>query len=134
MEPREIKNVSLIGACHNCRRSRRRCDRSIPICLKCQSTGQMCLGYGKLLHWTNSVASRGKMMGKTFAVTKGAKTEPSASYDYSMSLVMSSKAIASYEGGNISSLASISSWCRQPGDPIFQDLSSSSKFYLSYCK
>ncbi|RMZ37382.1 hypothetical protein CA14_011645 [Aspergillus flavus] len=53
--------------CHNCRRKRRRCDRSVPVCHKCMKTGQECLGYGKLFIWNEGVASRGKMMGKTYA-------------------------------------------------------------------
>lgn len=47
--------------CHNCRRKRLRCDRSIPDCQKCTSKGETCLGYGKLLRWTNDVAVRGKL-------------------------------------------------------------------------
>lgn len=53
-------------ACHNCRRKRWKCDRSLPSCRKCQSSNSECLGYGKLFIWNRGVASRGKMMGKTF--------------------------------------------------------------------
>jgi hypothetical protein len=134
MEPCAIPNGPSIRACHNCRRSRRRCDRSIPTCTKCHSTGQVCLGYGKFLNWTNSVASRGKMMGKTFAVTGASGTQPIAPYASSTSPAMSSKVVSSHKGENVSSLDSIPSWCWQLGDPVFQDLSRSSKFYLSYCK
>ncbi|KAJ0425018.1 fungal-specific transcription factor domain-containing protein [Aspergillus carlsbadensis] len=52
--------------CHNCRRRRLKCDRSLPACVKCARAGQECLGYGKLFLWNQGVASRGKMMGKTF--------------------------------------------------------------------
>ncbi|CEL09339.1 hypothetical protein ASPCAL12477 [Aspergillus calidoustus] len=52
--------------CHNCRRRRLKCDRRFPACTKCIRTGQACLGYGKLFLWNQGVASRGKMMGKTF--------------------------------------------------------------------
>lgn len=55
-----------IKACHNCRRRRVRCDSSVPVCQKCAKAGQECLGYGKLFIWNQGVASRGKMMGKTF--------------------------------------------------------------------
>ncbi|KAK2012160.1 hypothetical protein LZ32DRAFT_315805 [Colletotrichum eremochloae] len=51
--------------CHNCRRRRLRCDRSYPHCHKCTTGGQECLGYGKLFRWTEGVASRGKLAGKT---------------------------------------------------------------------
>lgn len=44
--------------CHNCRRKRLRCDRSLPSCHKCSSRGEECLGYGLLLRWTNAAAIR----------------------------------------------------------------------------
>src|SRR5690242_4315446 len=53
-------------ACHNCRRRRWKCDRSSPVCHKCLSSGTECLGYGKLFVWNRGVASRGKMMGKSY--------------------------------------------------------------------
>ncbi|KAL5115640.1 hypothetical protein ACEQ8H_006439 [Pleosporales sp. CAS-2024a] len=53
-------------ACHNCRTKRWRCDRSLPSCQKCSSSGDECLGYGKLFRWNSGVASRGKMMGKSY--------------------------------------------------------------------
>jgi hypothetical protein len=52
--------------CHNCRRRRLRCDRSLLQCHKCANAGQECLGYQALLVWTRGVASRGKMSGVTF--------------------------------------------------------------------
>ncbi|KAL4921338.1 fungal-specific transcription factor domain-containing protein [Aspergillus aurantiobrunneus] len=55
-------------ACHTCRRRRLKCDRTVPACQKCARTGQECLGYGKLFLWNHGVASRGKMMGKTYPV------------------------------------------------------------------
>jgi hypothetical protein len=53
-------------ACHNCRKKRWRCDRSLPSCQKCSLSGTECLGYGKLFKWNSGVASRGKMMGKSY--------------------------------------------------------------------
>ncbi|KAE8366727.1 fungal-specific transcription factor domain-containing protein [Aspergillus caelatus] len=52
--------------CWTCRRRRLKCDRALPICGKCTSSQRPCLGYSKdkPLRWTNSVASRGKLMGK----------------------------------------------------------------------
>jgi hypothetical protein len=66
-------------ACHNCRKRRWRCDRSLPSCQKCSTAGTECLGYGKLFKWNSGVASRGKMMGKSYdasseGMEKGAKT------------------------------------------------------------
>ena len=51
--------------CHNCRRKRLRCDRSIPDCHKCFSKGEKCMGYGNLLRWTNAVAVRGNLADQT---------------------------------------------------------------------
>ncbi|KAF2716177.1 hypothetical protein K431DRAFT_289638 [Polychaeton citri CBS 116435] len=52
--------------CHNCRRQRRKCDRTLPTCHKCLQRGQECLGYGNFLRWEQGLASRGRMTGKTF--------------------------------------------------------------------
>ncbi|KAE8138993.1 fungal-specific transcription factor domain-containing protein [Aspergillus pseudotamarii] len=54
-------------SCWTCRRRRRRCDRLLPACHKCDIMQDECLGYAKErpLRWTNSVASRGKWMGKS---------------------------------------------------------------------
>lgn len=54
--------------CYTCRRRRVRCDRVLPGCAKCARTQLDCLGYKKPLVWNKGVASRGKMMGKTFPV------------------------------------------------------------------
>jgi hypothetical protein len=48
-------------ACHNCRRRRLRCDRSIPSCHKCSTSGEECLGYGTVLRWANAPALRGRL-------------------------------------------------------------------------
>jgi hypothetical protein len=47
--------------CHNCRRRRLRCDRSVPTCIKCSANGEDCLGYGTLLRWTKVPAVKGKL-------------------------------------------------------------------------
>jgi hypothetical protein len=52
--------------CYTCRRRRVKCDRQLPLCAKCERTQLECLGYKKPLVWNKGVASRGKMMGKTF--------------------------------------------------------------------
>ncbi|KAI5816096.1 fungal-specific transcription factor domain-containing protein [Pyronema omphalodes] len=52
--------------CYTCRRRRVKCDRQLPCCAKCNRTKLECLGYKKPLVWNKGVASRGKMMGKTF--------------------------------------------------------------------
>ncbi|KAG5925365.1 hypothetical protein E4U42_004379 [Claviceps africana] len=50
---------SITKPCHNCRRRRLRCDRSWPSCHKCASSGQECLGYGKVFVWTQAIDSDG---------------------------------------------------------------------------
>ncbi|CEN61042.1 hypothetical protein ASPCAL07710 [Aspergillus calidoustus] len=56
-------------ACHTCRRRRLRCDEAKPHCQRCAAEGVECLGYGKMILWVDGVASRGKLMGKTFNTT-----------------------------------------------------------------
>ncbi|KAK0736372.1 fungal-specific transcription factor domain-containing protein [Apiosordaria backusii] len=48
-------------ACHNCRRRRLRCDKSVPSCHKCSLNGEECLGYGTLFRWANAPAVRGRL-------------------------------------------------------------------------
>ena len=52
--------------CHTCHRRRVKCDQSLPSCKKCHISHHECLGYQKLFLWNLGVASRGKMIGKTF--------------------------------------------------------------------
>ncbi|KAL2803132.1 fungal-specific transcription factor domain-containing protein [Aspergillus granulosus] len=55
------------SACHTCRRRRLRCDEAKPLCQRCAAAGIECQGYGNLILWVDGVASRGKMMGKSFS-------------------------------------------------------------------
>ncbi|KAK4177807.1 putative acriflavine sensitivity control protein acr-2 [Triangularia setosa] len=48
-------------ACHNCRRRRLRCDKSVPSCHKCSVNGEECLGYGTFFRWANAPAVRGHL-------------------------------------------------------------------------
>lgn len=54
------------NSCKTCRQKRVRCDRALPRCQRCASSLLLCSGYerAKRILWTNSMASRGKMMGK----------------------------------------------------------------------
>ncbi|KAL2793640.1 fungal-specific transcription factor domain-containing protein [Aspergillus keveii] len=53
--------------CYTCRRRRIICDNGLPTCRKCRDAGKDCLGYQKPLVWVKGgVASRGKMMGRSF--------------------------------------------------------------------
>ena len=116
--------------CHNCRRKRLRCDRSVPVCHKCVKTGQECLGYGKLFIWNQGVASRGKMMGKTYAMpdhqplTRSIEGEGNNrvwtfSYDLKPRLPGPSDLQAPLY--------------MAPIDPLFQDMDNPSRRYLYHC-
>ncbi|KAK7974046.1 hypothetical protein PG989_015894 [Apiospora arundinis] len=62
--------MAALPPCHNCRRNRKRCDRSVPTCNKCSSNGQDCLGYGKLFRWAGGAAARGRLAGnKAYALS-----------------------------------------------------------------
>jgi len=65
--------------CYTCRRRRVKCDRQLPLCAKCERTKLECLGYRKPLVWNKGVASRGKMMGKTFPTPSTTNTVATAS-------------------------------------------------------
>ncbi|KAL2854947.1 fungal-specific transcription factor domain-containing protein [Aspergillus pseudoustus] len=57
--------------CYTCRRRRIICDNGLPTCRKCRDAGKECLGYQKPLVWVKGgVASRGKMMGRSFGDAK----------------------------------------------------------------
>lgn len=57
----------MAKGCYTCRRRRIICDNGLPTCQKCRDAGKECLGYQKPLVWVKGgVASRGKMMGRSF--------------------------------------------------------------------
>ena len=57
----------MTKGCYTCRRRRIVCDNGQPTCRKCRDAGKECLGYQKPLVWVKGgVASRGKMMGRSF--------------------------------------------------------------------
>ncbi|KAF2122672.1 fungal-specific transcription factor domain-containing protein [Lophiotrema nucula] len=127
--------------CHNCKKRRWKCDRSLPVCQKCIHAGSECLGYGKLLIWNQGVARRGKMMGKSYedlAVTKkeshGQASPPRArSTRNSDHLGTSSSSSESSHGSPPELLdreeadATIE---RTLIDPLVQDLNAQSRYYL----
>lgn len=122
------------NGCHNCRRKRFRCDGSVPSCRKCISLGQECLGYGTLWRWTDSVASRGKLSGKKIPLQDLDRlsssqtdadarrlTAANANQDISSNYVQDLDLDDSIQlSGNLN-------------DPLFSDMSSSDRYYLSYC-
>ncbi|EXJ95213.1 hypothetical protein A1O1_00333 [Capronia coronata CBS 617.96] len=64
--------------CPTCVRRRIRCDRSLPLCIKCSKKGLACPGYGPRLRWANGVAVRGHLKGRTTPYVEKA-VKPSAS-------------------------------------------------------
>ena len=115
-------------ACHNCRRGRLKCDRSLPQCLKCIKRGQECLGYQRLFRWEQGVASRGKMAGMT---TFEGMTKDRARHENSSPQLPSPASLSrqQFSRGNtqISPLGSLT-------DPLVQDVNHASRKYLCYCE
>jgi hypothetical protein len=99
-------------ACHNCRRRRLRCDRSLPSCRKCSTNGEECLGYGTLLRWAEAVAVRGKMAGMTTFDDDTSEQEPCQREALKKPTRLK--------------------FC--PVDPLLQDMGSRSRYYVTYCK
>jgi hypothetical protein len=115
------------GSCHNCRRGRLKCDRSIPQCLKCTSRGQSCLGYGVLLRWEKGMASRGKLVGVTSdSMSKIQNGDTTATIKAPRARVLSTRLppLTSSESSSPRSLT----------DPLVQDLDWTSRRYLNYCR
>ncbi|KAI0514654.1 fungal-specific transcription factor domain-containing protein [Xylaria bambusicola] len=111
-------------ACHNCRRRRLRCDRSVPVCHKCTKTGQTCLGYGKLYRWAEPAAPFNRQcQSRSAAVTRLRDSE----------FVLPDRR----HGRQLCNRDQLDDRHRQTlklalADPLLQDLSSSSRHYLSY--
>lgn len=143
--------IPATKACHNCRRGRKRCDRSFPHCNKCTRAGKECLGYGNLFRWTGSVASRGKLAGLTAPVAPSpisptldqAKNDPVTrlkeeiqspsveyEYEYSSPLVENGQLVSKAQPSPVDFEPS-SPWVLV--DPLYQDMGSRHRFYLHYC-
>lgn len=119
--------------CHNCRRRRLKCDRSYPHCDKCIQTGQECLGYQGLFLWNKGVASRGKMMGKTFEdVKQGSAVQPGRKLGVPAEVRNGEAQRISTYRTDASSLMEPSP-CRTLADPLIQDLDWNSRYYLQHC-
>ena len=156
--------MSLPGKpCHNCRRRRLRCDRSLPQCRKCTNAGQECLGYQALLIWTRGVASRGKMSGVTFEdmeqqqvkqAHSGPEPPPFTSAPQNLDItVVSTTTVPEYGLKSVLQPSMDHSnrllqatrkipfeddiklpLARHLIDPFFQDLNQDARFYISHCK
>ncbi|KAF2643887.1 hypothetical protein P280DRAFT_392554 [Massarina eburnea CBS 473.64] len=126
MSPSATSDLVLpTKACHNCRKRRWKCDRSLPVCQKCLSTGVDCLGYGKLFVWNKGVASRGKMMGKSFEERLADRTVPgNTKSDRSIEVVA--------QQDNASGYADQPQLSWPLVDPLVQDLSPHSRYYIHH--
>lgn len=121
-------SMEATKACHNCRKRRLRCDRSVPGCNKCLTSGQECQGYGKAYQWTNAVASRGRMAGKkSFAPINTAGNAENSTTSGVLVRVQRKQLGDGTElmGGTIQAVLI---------DPLFQHMENTSRFYLDYCE
>lgn len=114
--------------CHNCRRRRLRCDRSVPACYKCTKTGQRCLGYGKLYRWVDSEAP----------VTQKCQGRSAALMNFTESNFLFQDRAHGRKPYDNSALGKLRDGPQQKlkvslADPLLQDLTVSSRHYLSYC-
>ncbi|KAI1340627.1 fungal-specific transcription factor domain-containing protein [Xylariaceae sp. FL0016] len=111
--------TTVAKTCHNCRKRRLRCDRSLPECLKCTRAGRKCLGYGQLLRWTDPRGSHGQWSNQT-------------AHQYS---VVSSVNRVSHEVVKCDDRGEVL-FHPDPAitlvDPLLQDLNPSSRQYLYY--
>lgn len=105
-------------ACHNCRRRRRRCDRSQPYCHRCSRDGEECLGYGRVLRWVNSpIASHGP--GRPSSVKHRSPGDKDETTGVPMGW-----------SGNLDRAILI-----RPSlvDPLLNDLNCNSRYYIHHC-
>ena len=140
--------------CYTCRRRRIICDNGLPTCRKCRDAGKECLGYQKPLVWVKGgVASRGKMMGRSFG---DAKQEAPDAHENHAGLDQSAAAAANlpsdaantpqhpHDNDDVASAQNTSLGAIVPAnpmlptpwvlvDPLFQDCSRLSRFYINHC-
>lgn len=156
----------MTKGCYTCRRRRIICDNGLPTCRKCRDAGKECLGYQKPLVWVKGgVASRGKMMGRSFDdaisnsqrsqnetttsalpnndlpdlpapesdVPTPTQTEPeSAQNTWDITRVKIRDRRVSNTRGDVS--VSYNPTPRALVDPLLQDLSPLTRFYISHCE
>ncbi|KAI0165326.1 fungal-specific transcription factor domain-containing protein [Hypoxylon sp. FL1284] len=112
-------------ACHNCRRCRLRCDRSVPGCLKCSNAGRQCLGYGKLYKWIDGVSSQDRT--KHLSVSHRPKTPASFRPPQSDAKICSESRLRPKDVKSPSLPLQLLLL-----DPLLQGLDGSSRYYLNY--
>lgn len=137
----------MTKGCYTCRRRRVICDNGLPSCRKCRDAGKECLGYQKPLVWVKGgLASRGKMMGRSFDQT-GKYSTNSEGTDSSM--VGPLRAVGAPDQDEHDSQRDSQTetmppqrtttlmTCNSPPrilvDPLFQDLNPLMRFYVVHC-
>ncbi|KAK2062782.1 hypothetical protein LY76DRAFT_267670 [Colletotrichum caudatum] len=118
------------NSCWTCRQKRAKCDRLLPACLRCSALKLRCQGYDrpKKLVWTNSVASRGRMMGKsTFGKSESTDKLASERPDLLGSVIPNRSAEILQDSCRISLGVP-----RPLVDPDLQDLSDDCRGYIRY--
>ncbi|KAI5925566.1 fungal-specific transcription factor domain-containing protein [Camillea tinctor] len=117
-------------ACHNCRRRRLRCDRSVPECHKCSIAGLKCLGYGKLYRWTDNLVPNYPAPARRKSITSP-PSEPPVRNPLQVSYISPSSSnyhgIVDTTSDEFSNTPIISL-----SDPVLQDLGLPSRQYLYY--
>ncbi|KAF2740124.1 hypothetical protein EJ04DRAFT_425235 [Polyplosphaeria fusca] len=124
--------------CHNCKKRRWKCDRSLPVCQKCIHSGAECLGYGKLLVWNHGVARRGKMMGRSFEDLDKTKMEGQEQLLQLSTKITRNPEDPSHSSSSESTGSSPGSESSENGaavqwtliDPLVKDLNRQSRYYL----
>jgi hypothetical protein len=140
--------------CWTCRRRRVQCDRVLPTCLKCKKAGKECLGYKKPLVWNKGVASRGRLMGKTFDEVKQ-PTQPtpptpsetcshssmSNAPDEEVEEVVRTDTVLLPTGAQSSSSQAVATFSNMATqlprilvDPFFRDFTPLTRYYVQYCR
>ncbi|OGM39506.1 C6 finger domain protein Acr-2 [Aspergillus bombycis] len=157
----------MTKGCYTCRRRRIICDNGLPTCRKCRDAGKECLGYQKPLVWVKGgVASRGKMMGRSFddvvqntsdrgsedgspaaadppppeVDAQGQDNLDTGSYDVPQPSAFDNTPDAAQWGNNFDLVvpeANLSVVDHVPSprgmvDPLFKDMDSLSRFYISH--
>jgi len=88
--------------------------------MKCTRDGVECGGYGRKIVWNDGIASRGKMMGRTYGEMKSLEVSIGARQD------QPSEQIARRDTRQMVSYALI--------DPLLQSLDPKSRSYFIHCK
>lgn len=128
-----LNNNLPAKACHNCRRNRLRCDKSLPGCEKCRSKGVSCLGYGTLIRWTSNVTAAAQGSRSASPFTRPASDEEANQGRAVFLSHLDNRSSGSYRSPQTPANHVVSAPFSLV-DPAFQDLDTRSRFYISHCK